>query len=124
MYRKLIGSLAASAAATLVVMLVSGPLHAAELSTAQAKKMFNHRGCNACHGVDEMRIGPSYRMIAERYASGTADIADKLSKKVIYGGAGAWGIVPMISNPNVSETEADALVRWILDLHKPEQAHR
>ncbi len=39
-----------------------------------------------------------------------------LSAKVIKGGAGSWGVVPMPANPQVSQAEAKTLVQWILSL--------
>ena len=106
--------------ATAVIGPISMSSQAGELTAIQAKKLFNDKGCNACHGVDEMRIGPSYTMVAARYAGGNRDTAERLGKKIRYGGAGSWGIVPMISNPDVSPVEAEALARWILGLHKPQ----
>lgn len=105
--------------ATLSVALPMRQVQASEWTDAQARKFFNARGCNACHGVDEMRIGPSYQIVATRYGGVSPDIVEKLSKKILYGGAGSWGIVPMISNPRVSPPEADAAARWILALYKP-----
>lgn len=98
--------------------------HAADLSDSEAKKFFNAKGCNACHGVAEMRIGPSYEMIATRYAQNARDAVDVLSWKIRYGGAGAWGAVPMISNPRVSQEEAEAAARWILGQYAPGDPRR
>lgn len=98
------------------VALTTAPLRAGELNDTQAKAMFNDKGCNACHAVDETRIGPAYRDIATRYADDRVAAEDRLSVKIRYGGAGAWGIVPMISNPGVSADEAGELARWILSL--------
>jgi cytochrome c len=38
----------------------------------------------------------------------------KLSKKVREGGVGVWGQIPMPANPQVSEDEANTLVKWVL----------
>lgn len=94
------------------------PAQAAELTGAEAKKFFNDNHCNACHEVDEDRIGPSYRIIARKYANVSPDTVDKLSKKIIFGGAGNWGVVPMISYPKLPEEQARRVARWILELHK------
>ena len=58
-------------------------------------------------------IGPSYKDVAAKY-SGQADAVAKLSQKVMKGGSGAWGAVPMPANPQVNEAEAKQLVQWIL----------
>ncbi|MEP7302775.1 MAG: c-type cytochrome [Caldimonas sp.] len=71
------------------------------------------KNCLACHAVAQKVLGPSYKDVAAKYA-GQADAVAKLSQKVIKGGAGVWGAVPMPANPQVSEAEAKQLVQWIL----------
>jgi cytochrome c len=71
------------------------------------------KNCMACHAVDKKLVGPSYKEVATKYA-GQKDAVDKLAEKVIKGGSGVWGPVPMPPNPPVSEAEAKTLVAWIL----------
>ncbi len=71
--------------------------------------------CTACHAVDKKLVGPSYKDVAAKYA-GQKDAVDKLSQKVIKGGVGAWGQIPMPANAQVNEAEAKKLVTWILSL--------
>jgi cytochrome c len=71
------------------------------------------RLCTTCHSVDKKLVGPSFKEIAAKYA-GQKDATDKLAQKVIKGGAGVWGPVPMPANAPVSEAEAKTLVDWIL----------
>src|SRR6478609_8486222 len=59
------------------------------------------KNCMACHAVDKKLVGPSYKEVATKYA-GQKDAVDKLAAKIIKGGAGAWGPVPMPANPQVS----------------------
>ena len=93
-----------------------------ELDDADAKLAFRLRGCNACHEVDEQRIGPPYRAIALRYAADHASDPlareNALAAKIRFGGAGAWGVVPMISNPSISQDEAISIARWIMRLQQ------
>jgi cytochrome c len=103
----------------LAVLGYSTPVGAEVLSDAAAKKLLNARSCNACHGIDEVRLGPSFRSVALRYADAPASSADWLAQKIIAGGAGSWGFVPMTSNPGVSPAEARVIVDWILTLKKP-----
>ncbi|TJY59520.1 c-type cytochrome [Sinimarinibacterium sp. CAU 1509] len=99
------------------------PAVSAEFDDASAKKFFNDRGCNACHGPDEQRIGPPYKVVSIRYAAEPlADRVESLSMKIRHGGSGAWGIVPMPSNPRVTPQEAEAIVRWILKLRESKPA--
>lgn len=71
------------------------------------------KNCMACHAVDKKLVGPSYKDIATKYA-GQADAVDKLAGKVVKGGAGAWGPVPMPANAQISADEAKKLVTWIM----------
>ncbi|KQU81547.1 MULTISPECIES: c-type cytochrome [unclassified Rhizobacter] len=73
------------------------------------------KNCMACHAVDKKLVGPAYKDVAAKYA-GQKDAVDKLSQKVIKGGAGVWGAVPMPANTQVSDAEAKQLVTWILGL--------
>jgi cytochrome c len=73
------------------------------------------KNCMACHAIDKKLVGPAYKDVAAKYA-GQKDAVDKLAQKVIKGGAGAWGAVPMPANTQVSDAEAKQLVAWILSL--------
>ena len=71
------------------------------------------KNCMACHAVDKKLVGPSYKDIATKYA-GQVDAADKLANKVVKGGSGAWGPVPMPANAQINDADAKKLVAWIL----------
>ena len=73
------------------------------------------KNCLSCHAVDAKRVGPAYKDVAAKYAD-NKDAVAVLSAKVIKGGSGSWGVVPMPANPQVSEAEAKTLVQWILSL--------
>lgn len=71
------------------------------------------KNCLACHAVDKKLVGPSYQEIAKKYA-GDAGAAAKLAEKIVKGGSGVWGAMPMPANPQVSADEAKTLATWIL----------
>jgi cytochrome c len=71
------------------------------------------KNCMACHALDKKLVGPSYKEVAAKYA-GQKDAVDKLAVKVVKGGAGVWGPVPMPANAQVSDAEAKTLVAWVL----------
>ena len=71
------------------------------------------KNCMACHAVAQKVIGPAYKEVATKYA-GQPDAVAKLVPKVMKGGSGVWGAVPMPANPQVTEAEAKQLVQWIL----------
>ena len=73
------------------------------------------KACMACHAVDKKIVGPAFKDVAKKYA-GQKDIEAKLVTKVLKGGGGVWGTMPMPANPQVSEAEAKQLVKWIMTL--------
>ena len=77
------------------------------------QKLAVAKNCMSCHAADKKLVGPSYKDVAAKYA-GQRDAVDKLAVKIIKGGAGVWGPVPMPSNAQVSQDEAKQLVSWIL----------
>ncbi len=72
------------------------------------------KNCMACHAVDKKLIGPAFKDVAAKYAKDKNAVAT-LSQKVIKGGVGAWGQVPMPANA-VTEAEAKQLVTWVLSV--------
>ena len=77
-----------------------------------AAKLAQDKGCLACHAIDKKVVGPAYKDVAAKYRNDKSALP-KLVKKVREGGQGAWGQVPMPPN-QVSEKEAQTLVRWVL----------
>lgn len=73
------------------------------------------KNCTACHAVDKKVVGPAFKDVAAKYA-GQADAANGLAQKIVKGGAGVWGPVPMPANTQVSDAEAKQLVQWIMTL--------
>ena len=73
------------------------------------------KNCMACHAIDKKVVGPAYKDVAKKYA-GDAKALDVLSAKVIKGGSGVWGPVPMPANTQVNDAEAKKLVAWVLSL--------
>jgi len=84
---------------------------AAQADEALAKA----KNCLACHQIDKKIVGPSYKDVAKKYA-GQKDAEAKLAEKVLKGGSGVWGPVPMPPNATVKPEEATKLVKWILSL--------
>lgn len=71
--------------------------------------------CLTCHKVNEASTGPAYSAVAAKYAN-TPEIIDQLSNKVIKGGSGNWGVVPMTPHPNLSKEDAVTMVKYVLSL--------
>lgn len=71
------------------------------------------KNCLACHALDTKLVGPAYKDVAAKYA-GQKDAVDKLAAKILKGGSGVWGAIPMPANTQVSEAEAKKLAAWVL----------
>lgn len=82
-------------------------------SALASPELAKAKNCMACHAVANKVVGPGFKEIAAKYA-GQKDAEDKLAQKILKGGAGVWGPIPMPANPQVSEAEARTLVKWIL----------
>ena len=72
------------------------------------------KNCMACHAVANKLVGPAYKEVAKKYA-GDKTAVDKLAAKIVKGGSGVWGAVPMPANPQVSEADAKKLAAWVLN---------
>lgn len=77
------------------------------------KDLATKSGCMACHQVDKKVVGPAYQDVAKKYA-GDKGAEAKLIDKVIKGGAGVWGQVPMPPNAAVKPEDVKTLVHWVL----------
>ncbi len=74
--------------------------------------------CQTCHKVNEAAIGPSFSSIAAKYPN-TPETLDTLAHKIIKGGSGNWGNVPMAAHSTISVADATAMVKYILLLKNP-----
>jgi cytochrome c len=96
------------------LIVLSVAIGAAFASPAFANAdLAKNKNCMACHAVDKKVVGPAYKEVAAKYA-GQKDATDKLAQKIVKGGSGAWGAVPMPANPQVTEAEAKTLAAWVL----------
>ncbi|WP_316768762.1 c-type cytochrome [Pedobacter frigiditerrae] len=73
--------------------------------------------CVGCHHKENKLIGPAYQEIAAKYPSNDENIA-LLASKIIKGGKGVWGAVPMTPHTKITEDEAKTMVKYILSLKK------
>lgn len=80
-------------------------------------EMIGALDCTTCHKISEKNIGPEYVAVAQKYEA-TPAIIDSLATKVIKGGSGVWGQVPMTPHPTVSMDSARTMVKYILSLRK------
>ena len=77
--------------------------------------LISYGDCNSCHTDDRRAKGPAFQDIAMRYPRNQVYI-DLLAQKVISGGKGSWGNPVMAPHPNLQESDAKAMVTYILSL--------
>ena len=95
-----------------VWMSVSAMALAGNVALA-SEELAKAKNCTTCHSPTARLVGPSFKEISARYAK-QENVEDKLTQRVLKGGGGVWGVVPMPANAQVSEAEARALVKWIM----------
>lgn len=78
-------------------------------------KLIEGADCLSCHKIDAKLVGPSYQDVASKYTD--ADI-DHLATKIIEGGKGIWGDIPMTAHAGMSKENAQKMVKYILSLKK------
>lgn len=74
--------------------------------------------CKTCHSLDVKITGPAFREIANKYAGMPDTIVSHLAGKIITGGSGVWGEIPMTPHPALAKDDAETIVRYILLLKK------
>ena len=86
--------------------------------SANAEKvltMIAEKNCApTCHTIEKKVIGPAYIDVANKYEA-TPENIDMLVQKVIKGGSGVWGDVPMTPN-NITPEEAKEIITYLLSL--------
>ena len=93
------------------LLATAGILSAGAVQADEA--LAKSKNCMACHSVEKKIVGPSYKDVAKKY---TAKDEAMLVEKVLKGGKGSWGEVPMPPNAAVKPEDAQKIVKWILSL--------
>ncbi len=84
-------------------------------TASPGSKLIAGNDCKTCHAIDAKLIGPSFHDIANKYENNDA-MADELAQKIVKGGYGRWGTVPMTAHPNVSIAQARDMASYVLSL--------
>ncbi|EJL78772.1 c-type cytochrome [Variovorax sp. Varisp85] len=71
------------------------------------------KNCMSCHAVERKVLGPAFKDVAAKYKDDKGAV-DTLASKIVKGGSGVWGPVPMPANNQVSEADARKLAAWVL----------
>lgn len=71
--------------------------------------------CLSCHKPNEKLIGPSYADIAKKYRPTEANV-NLIAEKIIKGGSGVWGPIPMSPHNNIPLADTRKIAKYILSL--------
>ena len=71
--------------------------------------------CKTCHHLENKIIGPAHKEVAQKYEFTDANVK-MLAEKIIKGGQGVWGQIPMTPHPDVNQEDAEKMARYVLSL--------
>ena len=82
---------------------------------AQGQSLVNAADCKTCHHPTNKLIGPSHTDVAKKYEFNQANVT-LLASKIISGGTGVWGEIPMTPHADLSQADAEKMARYVLSL--------
>lgn len=82
---------------------------------AEGQALVAASDCKTCHHTDNKIIGPSHKEVAQKYEFTEANVK-MLAEKIIKGGQGVWGQIPMTPHPDVTQGDAEKMARYVLSL--------
>lgn len=96
----------------------------AQLSTGQlvaiGKLLVDESDCKTCHHPTNKIIGPAHTEVAEKYEFNDENIK-LLAGRIINGGSGVWGEIPMTPHADVSQEDAEKMAMYVLSLDGEEK---
>jgi len=92
------------------------------VSSEKGLELIGASDCTTCHRLHKesagATIGPAYSDVAAKYAPAADTTVDRLVHKIISGGSGVWGTVPMTPHPAIPVADVKEMVTYILSLKK------
>jgi cytochrome c len=89
-------------------------------ASEQGLELIGASDCTTCHRLHKTdpgsNIGPYYSQVAAKYTPAADTTVDRLVHKIISGGNGVWGAVPMTPHPALSPADVKIMVAYILSL--------
>jgi cytochrome c len=84
-------------------------------TSSKGAQLIASSDCLGCHKEQEKLVGPAYKDVAKKYSNPDKDI-NYLANKIISGGKGVWGDVPMTPHPNLALADAKEMAKYVLSL--------
>jgi cytochrome c len=82
---------------------------------AQGQALVDGSDCKTCHHPTNKIIGPSHTDVAKKYDFTKANVS-LLAGKIINGGSGVWGEIPMSPHADISLADAEKMAMYVLSL--------
>jgi cytochrome c len=82
---------------------------------AEGEALVKAGDCKTCHHPTNKIIGPSHTEVAKKYEFTEANVK-LLATKIIQGGQGVWGQIPMTAHVDVTTADAEKMARYVLSL--------
>lgn len=82
---------------------------------AQGEALVKGSDCKTCHHAVNKLVGPSHTDVAKKYEFTEANVK-YLADKIMKGGTGVWGQLPMSPHPDLSQADAETMARYVLSL--------
>ncbi|MFZ5999596.1 MAG: c-type cytochrome [Bacteroidota bacterium] len=82
---------------------------------AQGQSLVKASDCKTCHHETNKLIGPAHTEVAKKYDFTAANVT-MLAEKIIKGGSGVWGQIPMTGHADLSQADAEKMARYVLSL--------
>lgn len=82
---------------------------------ARGATLVKESDCPTCHHKTNNIIGPAHLAVSEKYEFTEASVK-LLAEKIIKGGSGVWGPIPMAAHADIKQDEAEAMARYVLSL--------
>ncbi len=92
----------------------TAPVAAVDAIT-QGESLVKASDCKTCHHPTNKIIGPSHAEVATKYDFTQASVT-LLAGKIISGGSGVWGEIPMTPHPDITQADAEKMARYVLSL--------
>lgn len=97
----------------IVSMIAAAGLVVAGSAFADGAALLKANTCMGCHKMEGKLVGPGFKEIAAKY-KGDAGAAATLEAKVVKGGAGVWGTMPMPPMSKAKPEDVKEMVAFIL----------
>jgi cytochrome c len=95
--------------------IAQGEKPSSEELIKQGQALVDASDCKTCHHATNKIVGPSHTDVAKKYDFTQASIT-LLAGKIVQGGSGTWGDIPMTPHPDISFADAEKMAMYVLSL--------